>query len=105
MKRGKLTGHERVFYVAAFLQMWAGLTLMIFGVISFAVGILVATLGMLGMARIYRDRSQYNSGWIHGRIAMFHSMGEAQARGMHPIEWMIGEAERDGYQVTFREEQ
>lgn len=104
MKRGKLTGHERILYALAFLQVFAGIFLGLMGVIDFAVAILVATLGGLGMARIYRDRSQYNSGWLNGRIAMFASLSEARQRGLHPIEWMIAEAERDGFEVSFIED-
>lgn len=44
-------------------------------------------------------RHAYNHGWMAGRAAMAMSLPEAMHRGLHPIEWIIAEAERDGCRV------
>lgn len=95
--RRKFTGVERAFQVVGAMQVVVGLACMV--TIGIGFGILLATLGLLGMFRPYRDRWQYNAGWMSGRTALVRSMSEAQARGMHPVEWLVAEAERDGFRV------
>lgn len=51
----------------------------------------LTTLGYLYLLRI-----TWRLGWIQGRAAFAGAMAEAMRRGMHPIEFLIAEAERDG---------
>lgn len=67
-------------------------------------GLFLLMLGFDGLMRPALFRAAYNRGWMDGRIAMIASLSEAQQRRMHPMEWLIAEAERDGFTVTVHTE-
>lgn len=98
MRRG-YTRADRVFQALGVAQAILGLAFVVFaGDVGF--GVLLVTVGMLIGVRPWTERVNYNAGWMAGRVAFVLSMGEAQARGMHPIEWLLAEAERDGHEIT-----
>lgn len=101
--RTQFAAVERAFHVVGCAQVVLGLIFVVFvGDVSF--GVLLATIGVLTASRPWRDRAQYNAGWLAGRGAFVLSMMEAQSRGMRPTEWLIAEAERDGVVVRVIED-
>ena len=58
-------------------------------------GILVGVqLGRVAIVAARRAQA-YRSGWLAGRQQMIVALAESQRRGMHPMEWLEGEADRD----------
>lgn len=89
-----------MFAVAAGLAAW-GLVLIVVARSSWptTVGVLLVVEGVLIASFRPQLRHAYNHGWMAGRAAMAMSLPEAMHRGLHPIEWIIAEAERDGCRV------
>lgn len=85
---------EVVFRLCGLIQVGFGAAYLIGG--HYAFGLSALTVGMLIYAGPWQARCHYNAGWLNGRAAMLSSMIEAQHRGMHPTEWLMAEAERDG---------
>lgn len=104
MKRGKLTRTEKLMYAVGWVQLTVGIFIALGGWDNFAVGLMLAIFGFVTMGQVWRDRRWFNTGWITGRAQMVATLAEAQARGLHPIEWLIGEMERDGYEIHIEEE-
>ncbi len=97
MKHG-YTRADRVEHAFGAVQIVLGTSLVFFGELWVAAFILVLGGNMLLRPAVRRDA--FNDGWVRGRVAMVLSMSEAQARGMQPVDWLIAEAERDGFNVT-----
>lgn len=53
--------------------------------------------GMTGRAAlaVVNRMQAYRNGWLDGRVAMLHSLGEAMKRGWTADEWATAEWERD----------
>lgn len=60
---------------------------------------MVTTLGYLSLLGIV-----WRQGWLAGRAAFAGAMAEAMRRGMHPVEFLMAEAERDGATLVIRHE-
>lgn len=99
MRYGWRTDDWLMFALAAFCALF-GLALVITG--NWVGGPLLIIEGLLIASFRPQLRAVHNAAWLNGRIALLASMGEAQARGMHPEDWIIAEAERDGFGVEIQ---
>lgn len=97
MKTGWDRWDRALLTISAGLIVWGAIQIPLWG--SVVIGLLLICEGLLIGAHRYHLRIVHNNAWIMGRGAMLASLSEAMRRGMHPIDFVIAEAERDGARV------
>lgn len=93
--RDRWGGWDWVFFAAAALLMVSGVTALVW--CDAAVGSLASCFGVSTVLFRFHLRLTHNRAWLMGRSAMVSSLVEANARGMSERDWLLAEADRDGF--------
>lgn len=80
-------------------QFATAVTVIPMGFLLHCAGILLLSLALAGNLVVQRFhlRLTHNRAWLTGRIAIIGSLLEAQRRNMSLTDWLVAEAERDGF--------
>lgn len=98
MRYGWDSWDKAIFAMAGFLITF-GVVQILLLTDAYATGVLLICQGLLIGVHRWHLRIAHNHAWIMGRATMAGSLSEALRRGMHPVDFVIAEAERDGAQV------